>query len=100
MEKFLGRAHLPGSDKEWGISLDVDWDEKEIYVHGIIGKFQVRDFANAAVLKIQLGNGQMMRECVLTDWWYGCQYEDCADIDQKRGRENENQKSLIAFCTH
>lgn len=33
MEKFLGRAHLPGSDKEWDITLDVDWDEKEIYVH-------------------------------------------------------------------
>jgi hypothetical protein len=33
METFRGRAHLPGGDKEWGIDIDIDWDEKEIYVH-------------------------------------------------------------------
>jgi len=33
MDTFRGRAHLSGADKEWDIQLDVDWDEKEIYVH-------------------------------------------------------------------
>ena len=32
METFNGRAHLPGADKEWGIELDLDWDEHEAYV--------------------------------------------------------------------
>ena len=33
MESFRGRTRLPGVDREWGIELSVDWDEKEIYVH-------------------------------------------------------------------
>ena len=33
METFLGRAHLPGTDKENDIELSIDWGEKDINVH-------------------------------------------------------------------
>lgn len=33
MERFRGRAHLPGLDEEWDIELEMDWDKKEVSVH-------------------------------------------------------------------
>jgi hypothetical protein len=32
MERFRGMVHLPGAEKEWGLEIEMDWDEKEIYV--------------------------------------------------------------------
>lgn len=36
METFHGKAHLPGTDKEQQIELEIDWQTKEVNVH-IIG---------------------------------------------------------------
>ena len=33
MEKYNGRAHIPGADRDWNIGLEMDWDKKEISVH-------------------------------------------------------------------
>lgn len=33
MERFRGRAHIPGADKEWNIELELDWDKQETSVH-------------------------------------------------------------------
>ncbi len=33
MERFHGRAHVPGVDKEWNIELEMDWDKQETSVH-------------------------------------------------------------------
>ena len=33
MEVFRGNAHLPGTDKESGIELEIDWEQKEVNVH-------------------------------------------------------------------
>jgi len=33
MESFHGKAHLPGAEKEMDLKLDIDWNEKEMYVH-------------------------------------------------------------------
>ncbi len=32
MEIFHGKAHLPGTDTEWNIELEIDWDSKEVNV--------------------------------------------------------------------
>ena len=29
MEVFKGRAHLPGTDKEWNLQLEIDWEQQE-----------------------------------------------------------------------
>jgi hypothetical protein len=33
METFRGKAHLPGTDGEWDLQLEVDWNDKEVNVH-------------------------------------------------------------------
>ena len=33
METFRGKVHLPGTDGEWNIELEIDWGEKEVNVH-------------------------------------------------------------------
>ena len=33
MEVFRGQAHLPGATEEWNIELEIDWVEKEVYLH-------------------------------------------------------------------
>jgi len=39
METYGGKAHLPGADREHDITLEIDWQEKEVSVHiaGIAG---------------------------------------------------------------
>jgi len=34
METFRGKAHLPGSDEEWNIELEIDWDKKWYHYWG------------------------------------------------------------------
>ena len=29
MERFRGKVHLPGADREWDIELEIDWEHKE-----------------------------------------------------------------------
>lgn len=33
METFRGKAHLPGTDREWDLELDIDWNDKEVSVY-------------------------------------------------------------------
>jgi hypothetical protein len=33
METFRGQAHLPGTDRDRNIQLEIDWNEKEVSVH-------------------------------------------------------------------
>ncbi|MFC2032329.1 hypothetical protein ACFLUS_03045 [Chloroflexota bacterium] len=33
METYRGKAHLPGSDKEWDVELEIDWTNKEVSIH-------------------------------------------------------------------
>ena len=33
METFRGKAHLPGTDKELSLELEIDWNTKEVNVH-------------------------------------------------------------------
>jgi len=33
MERFSGRAHIPGAAKEWNIELELDWDKQEVSVN-------------------------------------------------------------------
>ena len=33
MEAFRGKAHLPGTDKERDVGLEIDWQTKEVNVH-------------------------------------------------------------------
>ncbi len=40
---------------------------EKVQVHGIIGKLDGRDFMYSAVLKVELGHGQMMGERIAAD---------------------------------
>ena len=33
MEAFRGKAHLPGTEKEQAIELEIDWNTREINIH-------------------------------------------------------------------
>lgn len=33
METFRGKVHLPGADNEWNVGLEIEWANKEVYVH-------------------------------------------------------------------
>ena len=33
MDTYQGKAHVPGTDKEWIIVLEMDWDKKMIDLH-------------------------------------------------------------------
>jgi hypothetical protein len=33
MERFQGRAHIPGAEKEWNIELELDWNKSETSVY-------------------------------------------------------------------
>jgi hypothetical protein len=33
METFRGKAHLPGTDREWNLEMEMDWELKETMVH-------------------------------------------------------------------
>jgi hypothetical protein len=33
MERFRGRAHVPGVDKNWNLEVELDWDKQEAIVH-------------------------------------------------------------------
>jgi hypothetical protein len=73
MEKFRGTAHLPGADKELGIDLDIDWDEKEIYVHidGVPGGVKTW----AGLVPQTFGDYEVAFRTkgiptVLTHWWH------------------------------
>jgi len=73
METFRGTAHLPGADKEWGIEMDIDWNEKEISVHinGVPGGVTTwtglvpQTFGNYEVAFRTKGI-----PTVLTHWWH------------------------------
>ena len=32
MERFAGKAHLPGADREWSIEMEIDWGDKDVTV--------------------------------------------------------------------
>jgi hypothetical protein len=32
METFQGKAHLPGADSDWDITLEIDWPQKDVTV--------------------------------------------------------------------
>jgi hypothetical protein len=35
MERFEGKAHLPGAEREWSIDLEIDWGEKDVTVRSL-----------------------------------------------------------------
>jgi len=32
LERFEGKAHLPGAEREWSIEMEIDWGEKDVTV--------------------------------------------------------------------
>jgi len=47
------------------IILEIQWDHvQQIYIHGVIGKFQGGYFIYAAMLDVQLWNIEMMGQCI------------------------------------
>ena len=73
MEKFSGRAHVPGADKEWKIELEMDWDKQETSIHipdagGAITTWpglEVRTFGAYELVFKTKGIAPL-----LTHWWH------------------------------
>ena len=73
MERFSGRAHMPGADKDWNIELEMDWDKQETSVHipevgGVIMTWpglEVRTFGTYELVFKTKGIPPL-----LTHWWH------------------------------
>ncbi len=74
MEMFRGKAHLPGTEKEHEIELEIDWNTKEVNVH--IGGLSagISDWPGLAVQTFGPNDEVVFRTkgipSLFTHWWH------------------------------
>jgi len=74
MEMFRGKAHLPGTEKEHEIELELDWNTKEVNVH--IGGLSagISDWPGLAVQTFGPNDEVVFRTkgipSLFTHWWH------------------------------
>ena len=74
METFSGKAHLPGTDEEWNIGLEIDWANKEVNVHIDEAPSGVSDWPGLAVQTFGPVDEVVFRTKgiprLFTHWWH------------------------------
>ena len=74
MEKFRGKAHLPGTDEESEIQLEIDWQDREVGVHIDLPGTGVSDWPGLAVQTFGPLDEVVFRTKgiprLFTHWWH------------------------------
>ena len=74
MEIFRGKAHLPGTEEEWNIELEIDWRSKEVNVHVDEAPSGIADWPGLAVQIFGPLDELVFRTkgipLLFTHWWH------------------------------
>lgn len=74
MEKFRGRAHLPGTDGPWELELEIDWETREVSVHVDQAPGGLSDWPGLAVQTFGPADEVSFRTKgiprLFTHWWH------------------------------
>ena len=74
MKTFPSNAHLPGTDTEWNIKLEIDWAEKEVNVHIDEAPSSIADWPGLAVQTFGPVDEIVFRTKgiprLFTHWWH------------------------------
>ena len=74
METFCGKAHLPGTDGEWDLQLEIDWNDKEVSVHIDQAPGGITDWPGLAVQTFGPVDEVVFRTKgiprLFTHWWH------------------------------
>ncbi len=73
MERFTGRAHIPGATKDWNIELELDWNKQEVGVNLPEAPGVIKTWTGLAVQTFgtyELAFKTKGIPPLLTHWWH------------------------------
>jgi hypothetical protein len=74
MEKFRGRAHLPGAGAPWNLELEIEWETKEVNLYIDEAPGGISEWPGLAVQTFGLMEEIVFRTKgiprVFTHWWH------------------------------